>query len=133
MSDNQVDTEKYDKLSCEQNTKLQKRISELRRYQSREAKCYEQSTSEFIGYVIAGLVLWFVMRQAFEMACWPESKFDADPNYIGTKGLWNVAMYVVPFCFWGLAIRHFVISVISWVEYSFAHLKIIRLKKKLAK
>lgn len=42
MSDNQVDTEKYDKLSCEQNAKLQKRITELIRYQSREAKCYEQ-------------------------------------------------------------------------------------------
>ncbi|ENN6351740.1 hypothetical protein AB9W99_003919 [Providencia rettgeri] len=93
----------------------------------------KQSTSEFIGYAIAGLVLWFVMHWAFEMACWPDSKLDADPNYLGTKGLWNVAMYVVPFCFWGLAIRHFVISVISWVEYSFAHLKIIRLKKKLAK
>ncbi|HEM8128264.1 TPA: hypothetical protein ACKRTO_003745 [Providencia rettgeri] len=133
MIDNQDDTENHDEIHCEQNAKLQKRIRELRRYQSREAKCYDQSTSEFIGYVIAGLVLWFVMRQVFEMACWPESKLDADPNYLGTKGLWNVAMYVVPFCFWGLAIRHFVISVISWVEYTFAHLKIIRLKKKLAK
>lgn len=133
MSENQVDTEKYDKLSCEQNAKLQKRIRELRRYQSREEKRHEQNLSEFLGYVIAGFFLWFVMHQVFEMACWPESKLDADPNYLGTKGLWNVVMYVVPFCFWGIAIKHLVIGVFSWIEYYFAQLKITRLKKKLTK
>lgn len=133
MNENQVEIEKHNKINCEQHAKIQKRIYELRRYQSREAKCYDQSTSEFIGYVIAGLVLWFVMRQVFEMACWPESKLDADPNYLGTKGLWNVVMYVVPFCFWGIAIKHLVIGVFSWIEYYFAQVKITRLKKKLAK
>lgn len=133
MSDNQFDTENHDELSCEQNAKFQKRIGELRRYQSREEKRHEQSLSEFFGYVIAGFVLWFVMHQAFEMACWPESKLDADPNYLGTKGLWNVAMYVVPFCFWGIAIKHLVIGVFSWIEYYFAQFKITRLKKKLVK
>ncbi|EMA4784498.1 hypothetical protein U3C50_004304 [Providencia rettgeri] len=133
MSDNQVDTENYDEIHCEQNAKLQKRIRELRRYQVLEVKRQDQSTSEFIGYVIAGLVLWFVMHKAFEMACWPESKLDADPNYLGTKGLWNVVMYVVPFCFWGIAIKHLVIGVFSWTEYYFAQFKITRLKKKLIK
>lgn len=133
MSDNQVDTENHDEIHCEQNAKLQKRIRELRRYQVLEVKRQDQSTSEFIGYVIAGLVLWFVMHKAFEMACWPDSKLDADPNYLGTKGLWNVVMYVVPFCFWGVAMKHLVIGVFSWTEYYFAQFKITRLKKKLAK
>lgn len=133
MIDNQDDTENHDEINCEQNAKLQKRIRELRRYQSREEKRHEQSLSEFFGYVIAGLVLWFVMHKAFEMACWPESKLDADPNYLGTKGLWNVVMYVVPFCFWGIAIKHLVIGGGSWTEYYFAQFKITRLKKKLIK
>lgn len=133
MSDNQVDTGNHDEIHCEQNAKLQKIIRELRRYQVLEVKRQDQSTSEFIGYVIAGLVLWFVMHKTFEMACWPDSKLDADPNYLGTKGLWNVVMYVVPFCFWGVAMKHLVIGVFSWTEYYFAQFKITRLKKKLAK
>ena len=133
MPNNQVDTAIQDEINRDKNAKLQKRIRELRKYQSCEAKRQDQSASEFIGYAIAGLVLWFVMHKAFEMACWPDSELDADPNYLGTKGLWNVVMYVVPFCFWGIAIKHLVIGVFSWIEYYFAQFKITRLKKKLIK
>lgn len=131
MRNNQLDTANQDELSGDENAKLQKRRHELIVYQKFITERYYHSILNFIGYTAAGAVLWFLMQGQFA-AIWPVNA-DIPSNELRVKDLWNVAMYVVPFLFWGMATKHASIVVIGILDIFFSEFKLSRLKKKLGK
>lgn len=58
---------------------------------------------------------------------------DASDDNLRVKDIWNVAMYVVPYCFWGMAIKHASIMLITILNICYSEFELYRLKKKLAK
>lgn len=130
MSDNQLNAANQDKSNSDKSVNLQKRIRQLKAHQAREVKYYERSMYAWIGYFFAGLTLWYVMHWHFN-TLW-SNDVDVLDEHRRFKDIWNVAMYVVPYCFWGMAGKHFVISVISYAEYYLTQFRVNRLKKRIS-
>lgn len=111
--------------------KIEKRIKEITTDQKMVAERSYHSFLSFMGYLAAGVALWFVMQRQF-MFVFPNNA-DVLDELLRFKDLWNVAMYVVPYCFWGMAIKNASILIMTTVVFCFSEFELYRLKKKLAK
>lgn len=131
MPNNQSDTANYDELSCDQNTKLQKRYHELKEEQKVIYPRFDHCILSFIGYIAAGGALWTLMHWQFGVVF--PGNVDVPNDNLRFKDIWNVAMYVVPYCFWGMATKHASIMLITTLNICYSEFELYRLKKKLAK
>ncbi|MGF7420371.1 hypothetical protein [Providencia rettgeri] len=131
MIDNQVDTKKHDELIREKKAKLQKELHELKVDQKLTEQSFHDSILSFFGYIAAGVVIWSVMHWQFGII-WPDQS-DTPDEHLRVKDIWNVAMYVVPYCFWGMSIKHMSTLVITMLNFWYIEFASYRLKKKLAK
>ncbi|EMB3084042.1 hypothetical protein NTP67_21820 (plasmid) [Providencia rettgeri] len=118
-------------LSSEKKAKLQKELHELKVDQKLTEQSFHDSILSFFGYLAAGVVIWSVMHWQFGII-WPDQS-DTPDEHLRVKDIWNVAMYVVPYCFWGMAIKHMSTLVITMLNFWYIEFASYRLKKKLAK
>lgn len=130
-ADNQVDTEKHDELIREKKAKLQKKLHELKANQKLTDQSFHDSFLSFIGYIAAGIVIWTVMHWQFGII-WPDQS-DTPDEHLRVKDIWNVAMYVVPYCFWGMAIKNMSTLVITILNMGYLEFELYRVKRRFAK
>ncbi|EOW0440646.1 hypothetical protein ACN3ZE_001977 [Providencia rettgeri] len=101
------------------------------RYQKLTDQSFYHSLLNFIGYIAAGTALWVLMQWQF-MFVFPNNA-DVLDEHLRFKDIWNVAMYVVPYCFWGMAIKNASILVITTLNICYSDFQLYILKKKLTK
>lgn len=84
-----------------------------------------------MGYIAAGAGLWVLMHWQFGIAF--PGNVDVPNERLRFKDIWNAAMYIVPYCFWGMAIKHMSTLVITILNIGYLEFELYRLKKRLAK
>ncbi len=87
------------------------------------------NTLNFMGYAVAGIALWFLMHWKFDVL-WSNNAEVLD-EHRRFKDIWNAAMYIVPYCFWGVATKHSTIVVITILNICLSAFKLSRLKKDI--
>lgn len=87
------------------------------------------NTLNFMGYAVAGIALWFLMHWKFELV-FPNNA-DVPGELLRFKDIWNAAMYIVPYCFWGVATKYSTIVVITILNICLSAFKLSRLKKEI--
>ncbi|QZY66756.1 hypothetical protein K7H99_21825 (plasmid) [Providencia rettgeri] len=111
--------------------RIKTQIEEVTADQKIIAERNYDSFLNLIGYLAAGVALWILMQWQFMFVF--SDKADVPDELLRFKDLWNVVMYVVPYCFWGMAIKHMTILVITILNLCYLEFGVYRLKKKLAK
>lgn len=103
----------------------------ITRHQKLTDQSFHNSLLNFIGYLVAGTALWILMQWQFVFV-FPNNA-DVLDEHLRFKDLWNVVMYVVPYCFWGMAIKNVSILVITKLNICYSEFQLYLLKRKLTK
>ncbi|HGM9948312.1 TPA: hypothetical protein ACKRWH_003278 [Providencia rettgeri] len=111
--------------------RIKTQIEEVTADQKIIAERNYDSFLNLIGYLTAGVALWILMQWQFMFVF--SNKADVPDELLRFKDLWNVVMYVVPYCFWGMATKHASIMLITTLNICCSAFDLYRLKKKLAK
>ncbi|WP_272668994.1 hypothetical protein [Providencia sp. PROV151] len=111
--------------------RIKTQIEEVTADQKIIAERNYDSFLNLIGYLAAGVTLWILMQWQFMFVF--SDKADVPDELLRFKDLWNVVMYVVPYCFWGMATKHASIMLITTLNICCSAFDLYRLKKKLAK
>ena len=131
MTNHNLDNVTQNEFLMNKNAKLQRRFHELKVDQKLTDQSFHDSILSFIGYIAAGVVIWTVMHWQFGFAF--PGNVDAPDDNLRVKDVWNVAMYVVPYCFWGMAIKHMSTLVITILNIGYLEFELYRVKRRLAK
>ncbi|ENN8378662.1 hypothetical protein ACAX46_004128 [Providencia rettgeri] len=109
-------------------------LTQQRRVLIQQQKCaggiFYQSFLNFMGYTASGVVLWVLMQWQFGVVF--SGKDDIPNELLRFKDIWNAAMYIVPYCFWGMSIKNLLILFITLLDMGCTEISLYRLKKKLA-
>ncbi|MTC36633.1 hypothetical protein GKR67_18845 [Providencia alcalifaciens] len=112
-------------------SKLTQQLNESTRYLKVINSHFYRSFLHLMGYIAAGTGLWILMHWQFGMAF--PGNVDVPNERLRFKDIWNAAMYIVPYCFWGMATKHAAIMIITGLDICISEFELFRLKKKLAK
>lgn len=117
--------------STNKNAKLQKKLHELKEEQKAIHSPFYRSFLSLMGYIVAGVALWSLMHWQFGLAF--PGNVDVPNDKLRFKDIWNVAMYVVPYCFWGMAAKNACIMLITLLNICCIEFELYLVKRKLAK
>lgn len=118
-------------VSTNKNAKLEKKLHELKEEQKVIHSPFYHSFLSLMGYIVAGVALWSLMHWQFGLAF--PGNVDVPNDKLRFKDIWNVAMYVVPYCFWGMAAKNACIMLITLLNTCCIEFELYLVKRKLAK
>lgn len=131
MTNNNVDNATHREVLTNKNAKLQKKLHELKEEQKAIHSPFYRSFLSLMGYIVAGVALWLLMHWQFGLAF--PGNVDVPNDKLRFKDIWNVAMYVVPYCFWGVAAKNACIMLITLLNICCIEFELYLVKRKLAK
>ncbi|WP_140187516.1 MULTISPECIES: hypothetical protein [Providencia] len=102
---------------------------ELARACEREWHRVDSSVLNGLSYLIAGAFLWWLLHGLFN-GMWSGDAVIPEAQW-RVKDILNVAMYVVPYCFFALALRHGVVAIFSLLQAGYLHYQMQRLKRRM--
>lgn len=114
-----------------ESAKLQTKLHELKEEQKVIHPPFYRSFLSVMGYIVAGGALWSLMHWQFGFAF--PGNVDTPNDNLRVKDIWNVAMYVVPYCFWGMAAKNACIMFITLLNICYLEFELYLVKRKLAK
>nr|WP_181375461.1 hypothetical protein [Pectobacterium carotovorum]ALG88465.1 conjugal transfer protein TrbF [Pectobacterium carotovorum] len=131
MTNNKLDNATHTDLFTNKNVKLQKKLHELKEEQKAIHSPFYRSFLSLMGYIVAGVALWSLMHWQFGLAF--PGNVDVPNDKLRFKDIWNAAMYVVPYCFWGMAAKNACIMLITLLNICCIEFELYLVKRKLAK
>ncbi|NIH07028.1 hypothetical protein [Providencia rettgeri] len=131
MTKNNVDNATHREAFTNKNAKLQKKLHELKEEQKVIHPPFYRSFLSLMGYTVAGVALWSLMHWQFGLAF--PGNVDVPNDKLRFKDIWNASMYVVPYCFWGMAAKNACIMLITLLNICCIDFELYLVKRKLAK